>query len=96
MKVNLKDIQDKLVKRGRDAYVNPDLSAELLALTPDEDDAFIFVEAQGDPTDADYVNHKNLWRNRVKTVATQAGIDADALSIQWTTAGEMVVSYRKR
>jgi hypothetical protein len=96
MKVNLKDIQARLVKRGRDAYVNPDLSAELLALTPDGDDAFIFAEAQGDPTDTDYVNHKNLWRGRVKTVATQAGIDAGALSIQWTTEGEMVVSYRKR
>jgi len=41
-KVNLKEIQSRLVKRGRDAYVNPELSAELLALTPDESDAFLF------------------------------------------------------
>jgi hypothetical protein len=41
MKVNLKDIQSRLVKRGRDAFQDPDLENDLLALNPDdEDDAF--------------------------------------------------------
>lgn len=93
-KVNLKDIQSRLVKRGRDAYENPELSAELMALTPTEGDAFIFEPAQGDPTADDYTNHKNLWRNRVSSVAERLGIPDGALSIQWTTDGEMVVSYK--
>ena len=95
-KVNLKEIQSRLVKRGRDAYVNPELSAELLALTPDESDAFLFEEAtfSGDTASEEYVNHKNLWRNRTNSVASACGIPDKSLSIQWTIDGEMIVSYK--
>lgn len=93
-KVNLRDIQAKLVKRGRDPYTNPELDNELLALTSDEGDAFIFEPAQGNPSAEDYVNHKNQWRNRVSSVAERLGIPDGSLSIQWTTEGEMVVSYK--
>jgi hypothetical protein len=97
-KVNLKDIQSRLVKRGREAYENPQLTEELTALTPDDGDAFLFEEAtfEGEvtPDNPDYVNHKNLWRNRVKSVSTSVGIPDGSLSIQWTIDGEMVVSYK--
>lgn len=95
-KVNLKDIQSRLVKRGRDAYENEQLSAELTALSPENDDAFLFEEATfaGDTDSDEYVNHKNLWRNRVKSVASSVGIPDGSLSIQWTVDGEMVVSYK--
>ena len=97
-KVNLKDIQARLVKRGREAYENEQLSAELTALTPNPDDAFIFDEAtfagEAKADNPDYVNHKNLWRNRVGSIAERNGIAKDALSIQWTVDGEMVVSYK--
>jgi len=98
-KVNLKDIQARLVKRGREAYENESLSAELLALTPDPTDAFIFDEAtfagEAKADNPDYVNHKNLWRNRVGSIAERNGIPKDSLSVQWTVDGEMVVSYKQ-
>lgn len=98
MKVNLKDIQSRLVKRGREAYENAELTAELLALTPTDDDAFIFDEAtfvgEAKADNPEYINHKNLWRNRVGSVAERHGIEKEALSIQWTVDGQMVVSYK--
>lgn len=94
-KVNLSQIQSRLVKRGRDAYENEALVAELQGLDPsDKDSAFIFEEAQGNPEDEGYVNHKNLWRNRVGSVAERIGIPDGALSIMWTDLGEMVVTYK--
>lgn len=100
MKVNLKEIQSRLVKRGRDAYENPELVAELLALDPSTpDDAFLFEEAtfEGEcvSTNEEYTNHKNTWRNRVNSLATRHLGDEVEISVQWTDTGEMVVSFRK-
>jgi hypothetical protein len=98
MKVNLKDIQTRLVKRGRDAYENPELVAELLALDASiADDAFLFEDATfgGDLKSDEYTNHKNAWRNRVSSLATRYLGDAVEISVQWTDAGEMVVSFRQ-
>jgi hypothetical protein len=90
MKVNLKDIQDKLVKRGRDAFQDEILEAELLALDPNtEGDAFIYEAGQGNPNASDYVAHKNKVRGRVASVAGRYSLK---VSIQWLTTGECVVT----
>lgn len=100
MKVNLKQIQSRLVKRGRDAYQNESLVAELLALdASNPEDAFLFEEAtyEGEcvSTNEDYTNHKNTWRNRVASLATRHLGEGVEISVQWTDAGEMIVSFRK-
>jgi len=95
-KVSLSAIQSQLVKRGRDAYENEALAEELRGLDPsDPDSAIKFADAQGDPNDEKYTNHKNLWRGRVSSVASQLGIPDGALSIIWTFSGEMVVTYKR-
>jgi hypothetical protein len=98
MKVNLSDIQSRLVRRGREAYENESLVAELRALdASNPEDAFLFEEATftGDKGSDDYINHKNLWRGRVAGLAARYIGESVELSVQWTDAGEMVVSYRK-
>lgn len=96
-KVKLSEIQNQLVKRGRDAYQNAELEAELMGLDPqDPDSGFSFDEAKftGDPASEDYVNHKNTWRNRVSSLAERILPNAE-LSIQWTRECEMIVSFRQ-
>lgn len=97
-KVKLSEIQNQLVKRGRDAYQNPELEAELMTLDPsDPDSAISFEEAQftGDPDSDAYTNHKNLWRARVASCAERVLPEAE-LTIQWTReTHEMIVSFRK-
>jgi hypothetical protein len=93
MKVNLKQIQTRLVKRGREAFQDPDLEAELLALDAgNEDDAFIYEAGQGNPDADNYVAHKNKMRNRVISMASQHSLE---VSIQWTDLGECVVTLAK-
>lgn len=90
-KVNLSQISN-LVKRGREAYIDPKLTDDIKSLDASvEGDAFIYEEAQGDPADEDFVNHKNTWRNRVAKCAEEAEREC---SIQWTEEGEMVVSLK--
>ena len=90
-KINLNEVTN-LVKRGRGEYENPDLVADILALDASIDgDAFVFELATGDPSDDEFVNHKNTWRNRVAKCAEQADRE---VSIHWTTEGEMVVSLK--
>ncbi len=90
-KVNLSQINN-LVKRGREAYIDPDLTADIQALDPSViGDAFIYELAQGNPSDDDFVNHKNTWRNRV---AKCAELVARECSVQWTTDGEMIVTLK--
>lgn len=92
MKVNLKDIQARLVKRGRDAFQDELLESELLALTDDADDAFIYESGHCDPSDSNYVAQKNKVRNRVTSVAEQHSLK---VSIQWTLDGECVVALKQ-
>lgn len=93
MKVNLKEIQARLVKRGRDAFQDPILEAELLALDASvEDDAFIYEAGQGNPEDDGYIAHKNKVRGRVISMASQHSLE---VSIQWTDLGECVVTLAK-
>jgi len=90
-KINLSQITN-LVKRGREAYIDPELTADIQALDPSAvGEAFIYELAKGNPSDDDFVNHKNTWRNRVSKCAELVGREC---SIQWTTDGEMVVSLK--
>jgi hypothetical protein len=90
-KINLNEVSN-LVKRGREGYNDPELVADILALDASiEGDAFMFETATGDPSDDEFVNHKNTWRNRVAKCAEQAERE---VSIHWTTEGEMIVSLK--
>jgi hypothetical protein len=94
MKVNLAEISAQLVKRGREAFHDGELEAELLALNPDdENDAFIYENGVGNPEDSDYIAHKNKMRNRIAGVAKRLGY---AVSIQWTENGDCVVSLSQK
>ena len=90
-RVNLSEITN-LVKRGREAYIDPKLTDDIKSLDASvAGDAFIYEEAQGDPSDEDFVNHKNTWRNRV---AKCAELVERECSVQWTETGEMIVSLK--
>jgi hypothetical protein len=91
LKVNLSEITN-LVKRGRQAVIDQALLADIMSLDANVvGDAFIYADAQGDPTDDEFVNHKNSWRGRVAKAGEACDRDC---SILWTTAGEMVVSLK--
>lgn len=90
-KINLSEITN-LVKRGREAFTDPALLSDILALDAKVDgDAFVYEDATSDPSDEEFVNHKNTWRNRVAKCADEAGREC---SIHWTTDGQMVVSLK--
>jgi hypothetical protein len=90
-KINLNEVTN-LVKRGREGYNDPELVADILSLDASIDgDAFIYESATGDPSDEDFVNHKNTWRNRVAKSAEQADREC---SIHWTEDGQMIVSLK--
>ena len=93
-KINLLDIKEQLVTRGRHPYSNPELENAILALNPsDETDGFVWEEAQGNPNDEDYSAHKAKYRNRVTTISDQLKI---AITAQWTVDGELVVALAKK
>ena len=92
-KINLNDLQGMLSKRGREAFHDETLQAEILSLDPKvEGDAFIWDSAQGNPSDEDYTNHKAKYHGRVETIAERNNV---AVSVQWTTDGRCVVSLAK-
>jgi hypothetical protein len=93
MKVNLADLTN-LVKRGRQGVVDLQLQAEIEAIDPNEVGAgFIYPDAQGDPSDDDFLNHKNTWRNRVAKASDAVQRET---SVLWTTEGEMVVTLKAK
>lgn len=90
-KVNLNDITN-LVKRGRDKFSDPQLVADILSLDATiEGDGFYYGEAQGNPSDEDFVNHKNTWRNRVAKCAEEANREC---SVFWDEDGQMIVTLK--
>ena len=92
-KINLSDLVGELKGRGRAPYENPALEAEIKELDPAIDgDAFVCELAQGNPDDEDYTHHKAMWRGRAETIADKKGI---AISVQWLTTGQMVISLAK-
>jgi hypothetical protein len=90
-KINLNQVTN-LVKRGREAFHDDEIVADILSLDSSIDgDAVMIDKAQGTPSDDDYVNHKNTWRNRVAKCAEIAQRD---VSIYWTETGEMIVALK--
>lgn len=79
------------------ASIDQEIIYELNALDlSDLDDAFLIEAAMfvGDMESDEYTDHKNAWRNRVLSLATRYFGDEVEFSVQWTTAGEMIVSQR--
>lgn len=93
-KVNLSQIQSKLVKRGKPAYENAELSADILSLDPtNPDDAIIWAEAKVNLSlDQKKVQSEKMkFRNRAESVAEKLGV---AIRIMWTDEGEMIIALR--
>lgn len=93
-KVNLKDLQGNLSKKGKPSYQNKALETDILSLDPnDPNDGFFWAEATilltGDPKKDNAT--KMLWRQRAISVAKTTGI---TIRIQWTTDGQMVISRK--
>jgi len=91
-KINLSDIQSRLIKRGRQHFTDEALEAEIAELDPAvEGDGFIYEVATGEIDSEDFPSHKNLWRGRVARCAETVGVTC---SVQWTDLGEMVVTLQ--
>jgi hypothetical protein len=93
MKVNLKDIQSRIVGRGRRAYANAQLAQELATLAQDE--GFVWDEAQTPANlDADdRTLHRARYRGRAESVAEQVGL---RISVGWLDDGSMLITHRKK
>ena len=90
-KVNLSDIQQELVSRGRKPFTDSELEQAILSLdATNADDGFIYAEC--DVNAENYSAEKAKYRNRVMTVSDQLGI---AVSAQWTINGELVVALKQ-
>ena len=92
MKINLSDIQSLIVGRGRKPYENAELLAEIEAIDPnDPNDGIIWEDAQGNPEDEEYVNHKSKFRSRAEAVAEQIGRE---ISTVWLADGRLVIKLK--
>jgi hypothetical protein len=94
LKINLSEIQSKLVKRGKPPYENPVLATDIMSLDPNEiGDAFIWSEAtvnlnqEQTKVQAD----KMRYRNRAESVSEKLGIE---IQINWLDNGQMVISRK--
>lgn len=90
-KVNLTALKSKLVSKGKPAYSNPTLEADILSLDPTvEGDAFIWSEATVDLKQAEPIvnRDKMKYRNRALSVAEKC---QRTISVRWTEDGEMVI-----
>ena len=93
-KVNLSQIQSKLVKRGKPAFEDAELSADILSLDPnDPDDAIIWEKAKVSLTldPKKFQSEKMKFRNRAESVAEKLGV---AIRIMWTDEGEMIIALK--
>lgn len=93
-KVNLSEIKNQLVKRGKPPYENPVLAQDISEIDPtDPTDAFIWNEAtvnlNQDQTKVQ--SEKMKFRNRAESVAEKLGID---IQINWLDNGQMVISRK--
>lgn len=94
-KVNLNDIKDDLVKRGKPPYENPTLEADIKSLDPSvEGDAFIWGEATVTLTASKekVQAEKMKYRNRALGVSEKCGI---SITIGWHSTGQMIISLAK-
>ena len=93
-KVNLSEIQAKLVKRGKPPYENPVLATDILSLDPNEiGDAFVWSEATVNLNqDSKKVQAEKMkYRNRAESVSEKLGIE---IQVNWLDDGRMVISRK--
>lgn len=94
MKINLSDIQSLVVGRGRKPYENSELMADIVAINPDDpNDGIVWTEAQGNPDDDDYANHKAKFRSRAEAVANKAEVQ---ISTVWLSDGRLVIKLKTK
>lgn len=94
MKINLSDIQSLIVGRGRKPYENAELLADIEGIDPSNpDDGIIWEDAQGNPDDEEYVNHKSKFRSRAEAVAEQIGRE---ISTVWLSDGRLVIKLKTK
>jgi hypothetical protein len=94
MKINLSDIQSLVVGRGRKPYENAELLADIQAIDANNpDDGIIWEDAQGNPEDDEYVNHKSKFRSRAEAVAEQIGRE---ISTVWLSDGRLVIKLKTK
>jgi len=94
VKINLSEIQAKLVKRGKPPYENPVLATDILSLDPNEiGDAFVWTEATVNLNqDSTKVQAEKMkYRNRAESVSEKLGIE---IQINWLDDGRMVISRK--
>lgn len=93
-KVNLASIKSNIVRKGKVAYTNPALEADILALDPTvEGDAFYWSEAKVNlnASEKKVQADKMRYRTRVLSVAKRLN---RPVSIFWTEEGEMVIALK--
>lgn len=92
MKINLSDIESLIVGRGRKPYENAELLADIQAIDPlDPNDGIIWEDAQGNPEDEEYPNHKAKFRSRAEAVADSANL---VISTVWLQDGRLVIKLK--
>ena len=100
-KVNLEDLAGSLSKRGREAFHDDNLKVALIELMNGEgnENAFIWDDAFVVPTLSDkakttlQAKFRSRANSLVKQIATDNGKEF-AITVQYTNAGEMVISKR--
>jgi hypothetical protein len=100
-KVNLSDLAGSLSKRGREAFHDDNLKVALIELMNGEgnENAFIWDDAFVVPTLSDkakttlQAKFRSRANSLVKQIATDNGNEF-AITVQYTNAGEMVISKR--
>jgi hypothetical protein len=100
-KVNLSDLAGSLSKRGREAFHDDNLKVALIELMNGEgnENAFIWDDAFVTPTLSDkakttlQAKYRSRANSLVKQIATDNGNEF-AITVQYTNAGEMVISKR--
>ena len=94
MKINLSEIQSLVVGRGRKPYENSELMADIVAINPeDPNDGIVWEDAQGNPEDEDYANHKAKFRSRAEAVADKAEVQ---ISTIWLSDGRLVIKLKAK
>lgn len=100
-KVNLNDLAGSLSKRGREAFHDENLKVALIDLMNGEgnENAFIWDDAFVNPVigeklkTAEQAKYRSRANSLVKQIATENGKEF-AITVQYTNAGEMVISKR--
>lgn len=100
-KVNLNDLSGSLSKRGREAFHDDNLKVALIELMNGEgnENAFIWDDAFVTPTLGEkakttlQAKFRSRANSLVKQIATDNGKEF-AITVQYTNAGEMVISKR--